>query len=436
MIYAWWFPLKGEKKEIKRGVVLFVSFLFVLGFVLTSPSYSKDRQFDINDLKKDAPKLFLDCRRCDHEYIKTEILFVNFVRDRKEADIHLLVTTQRTGAGGWEYTMAFIGQKDFQGMLDTMKYVSTQADSRDDVRRGMVRVMKLGLVPFLNKTPIADYLDVLFEEKVKLTAVEDKWNFWVFHLSFSGSVDGEAQRDYFSVRGNISANRVTLESKLRLSISANFNESNFEYEDEIITSYSERKSFYSQYVWSLGEHWSIGAWFTASSNTYSNIDLSLSPTPAIEYNVFPYSQSTRRQFRFVYRLGYSYRRYIEETIYEKTQESLWGQSLSATFEIKEPWGDASATIVGSHYFHDWSLNRLEFYGRVSLRLVRGLSLSMSGGFSAIHDQVALRKGELSLDEVLLQRSELATDFDYHLSVGFSYTFGSVYSSVVNPRFGR
>jgi hypothetical protein len=189
-------------------------------------------------------------------------------------------------------------------------------------------------------------------------------------------------------------------------------------------------------VWSLGEHWSLGAWFSASSNTYSNIDLSVSPTPAIEYNVFPYSQSTRRQFRFVYRLGYSYRRYIEETIYDKTKEDLWGQSLSATFEIKEPWGDASATISGSHYFHDWRLNRLELYGRLSLRLVRGLSLSMSGGFSAIHDQLSLRKGDLSIDEVLLQRSELATDFEYYFSVGFSYTFGSVYSNVVNPRFGR
>ena len=436
MKYERWFPLKGEKKEKKRGGALFISFLFVMGFVLASPSYSKDRQFDINELKKDAPKLFLDCRRCDHEYIKTEIPFVNFVWDRKEADIHLLVTTQRTGAGGFEYTMAFIGQRDFQGMQDTLKYVSTQADSRDDVRKGMVRVMKLGLIPFLNKTPIADFLDVLFEEKVKPTAVEDKWNFWVFHLSFSGSMNGEAQRESVSLRGNVSANRVTLESKLRLSFSANFNQSNFEYEDETIRSYSDRKSFYSQYVWSLSEHWSVGAWLTASSNTYSNIDLSISPTPAIEYNVFPYSQSTRRQFRFVYRLGYSYRRYLEETIYDKTKESLWGQSLSATFEIKEPWGDASATISGSHYFHDLSLNRLELYGRLSLRLTRGLSLSMSGGFSAIHDQLSLRKGDFSIDEVLLQRSELATDFEYYFSVGFSYTFGSVYSNVVNPRFGR
>jgi len=34
-----------------------------------------------------------------------------------------------------------------------------------------------------------------------------------------------------------------------------------------------------------------------------------------------------------------------------------------------------------------------------------------------------------LDEVLLQRKELATEYDYSISVGFSYTFGSVFSNV-------
>jgi hypothetical protein len=428
--------MKGRNSKIlKRGAIL-ISFFFVLNFILTSLSYSKDREFDINNIKKDAPKLFLDCRRCDHDYIRTEIPFVNFVRDRKEADIHLLVTTQRTGAGGMEYTMAFIGQKDFQDIQDTMKYVSTRADTRDDVRKGMVRVMKLGLVPFLNKTPIVDFINVLFEEKVKPTAVEDKWNFWVFYMSFSGSVSGEKQMNSISLRGNLSANRITPESKLRMSVSGNFNESNFTYEEGTISSYSDRKSFSSTYIKSISEHWSVGVWLSASSATYNNIELTLSPSPAIEYNLFPYSQSTRRQLRFVYRLDYDYNRYREETIYGKTKEGLWEESLSATFEIREPWGNASATVVGSHYFHDFSKNRLELYGNLSLRLAKGLSLNMGGGFSAIHDQVSLRAGDRSLDEILLRRSELATDFDYYAAVGFSYTFGSIYSNVVNPRFGR
>ncbi|MDH5468164.1 MAG: hypothetical protein OEY25_12170 [Candidatus Aminicenantes bacterium] len=378
----------------------------------------------------------MDCYQCDHDYIRTEIPFVNYVRDRKEADIHLLITTQRTGAGGMEYTMAFIGLQDFIEIQDTLKYVSQSTDTRDDVRKGMVRVIKLGLIPFINKTPIADYITVLCEEKVQPTAVEDKWNFWVFYIGFSGSVSGESQRRSFSLRGNLSASRVTPESKLRIGVSGNFNESKYTYEEETFSSYSDSKSFSTMYVKSLSEHWSIGAWFTAYSSTYNNIDLSLSPSPAIEYNLFPYSQSTRRQLRFVYRIGYSFRCYMEETIYDKTKENLLSESLSITFEVREPWGDASTTIVGSHYFHDLSNNRLQLYGHLSLRLTKGLSLSMGGGFSAIHDQLALRKGERTLDEILLRRSELATDFDYNASIGFSYTFGSVYSNVVNPRFGR
>lgn len=35
----------------------------------------------------------------------------------------------------------------------------------------------------------------------------------------------------------------------------------------------------------------------------------------------------------------TYVRYLEETIYEQTQENLWGQSLNASLEFNEsfPW---------------------------------------------------------------------------------------------------
>jgi len=47
----------------------------------------------------------------------------------------------------------------------------------------------------------------------------------------------------------------------------------------------------------------------------------------------------------------------------------------------------------------------------------------------------LAKGEASLEEILLRRKELATEYEYSLSIGLSFTFGSIYSNVVNPRFG-
>jgi len=161
----------------------------------------------------------------------------------------------------------------------------------------------------------------------------------------------------------------------------------------------------------------------------------INPAPAIEYNAFPYSQSTRRQLRFLYRLGYSYNDYIEETMYGKISESLWRGSLSVTLELKERWGEISTTLTGSHYLHDFNKNSLDIYSELSLRLFKGLRLSLWGGYSAIHDQLSLPRGAATQEEILLQRRELETTYRYFFSVGFSYSFGSIFSNVVNPRFG-
>lgn len=59
-----------------------------------------------------------------------------------------------------------------------------------------------------------------------------------------------------------------------------------------------------------------------------------------------------------------------------------------------------------------------------------------GGASLIHDQLNLVKQDLTTDEILLQRKELATQYQFFTSFGFSYTFGSIYNNVVNPRFGN
>ena len=388
------------------------------------------------ELKKAAPKVFIDCRRCDRDYIRTEITFVNYVRDRQDADVHVLITTQRTGSGGQEYAMDFIGQRDYSSIRHTLKYVSNRTDVRDEVRKGYVEVLKRGLFPFVMNSPIAEHISILFKEKLEPTAVEDKWNFWIFNVGLRGSVSGEESRSERSIRGNISANRVTPEMKLRMSVSGEFEEDTFDINGDTIVSTSSEKDIDGMYVKSFGDHWSAGGWTELESSTYSNYDLKFNLAPAIEYNFFPYYESTRRRLRVLYRLNYYYNNYIEETIYEKTSESLWGQSLDVTLEVKQPWGNATISVDGSHYFHDASKNRVSLWGHMSIRLVRGLNLDIFGSYSRIHDQLNLPKGDASLDEILLRRRELATDYDYRISIGLSYTFGSVYSNVVNPRFGR
>ena len=104
-----------------------IALALVLTIALSAfPAASQEGQPGIDELKKSALKVFLDCDSCDLAYIKTEITFVNYVRDRLEAQVHVLVTTQATGGGGREYTLTFIGQNDCRDLSDVQKYFSIE----------------------------------------------------------------------------------------------------------------------------------------------------------------------------------------------------------------------------------------------------------------------------------------------------------------------
>jgi hypothetical protein len=418
-------------------IVVLMCFLFCFPFstsAQTNPN-PPSSQANVDALKKSAPRVFIDCDYVDLDYIKTEITFVNYVRDRKEAQVHVLITLQSTGSRGVEYTMSFSGQQDFQGMDDIQKFVSNKTQTKDEIRQGLVRVLKMGLIRYVAKTPISEKVSIVFQEKASPTAVVDKWNFWVFSLSARAYLNGQKSTDSNYFYGTFSANRTTPEWKIRLGLSAASYKDSFSYLDQTISSLSDSKSFSAMVVKSFGEHWSIGAYLSAISSTYSNIKFSLSPAPAIEYNLFPYSQSSRRFLSFVYRLNFQTVKYYEETIYDKTSENLWSQTLSVILDLKEKWGSISTSLEGSNYFHNFQRNHLSLYGSVSLRIWKGLALDVSGYYSMIHDQLSLQKGQASLDDVLLRRTLLETDYQYYLSIGISYTFGSIFTNVVNPRFG-
>jgi hypothetical protein len=266
--------------------------------------------------------------------------------------------------------------------------------------------------------------------------VEDKWNFWVFNASFRGRLSGEEQRNSTTFSGNLSANRITPASKLRMGLDIDYDRDNYDVDGERTTSISESGDFDGLYVKSISEHWSVGAWLSLSSSTYRNIEFAYTLHPAIEYNFFPYSVSTRRQLRILYKIGYGSYRYREETIFDKTSEDLFNESLSITLELNEPWGTAEFFLEGSHYFHDFSKNKLRLSGELSFRIFKGLSLNIHGSYSGTHNQLSLPKGEATLEEILLQRRELSSSYRYFTSIGLSYRFGSVFSNVVNPRFGR
>ena len=409
--------------------------LLALALCLSALPAAQEGQPGIDELKKTAVKVYLDCGGCDIEYIKTEITFVNYVRDRLEAQVHILVTTQTTGGGGREYTLNFMGQNDLKGTNDIQKYFSSTTDTSDDIRRGLVKALKMGLMSYVGKTPISRRISVDYLPPDKAGPGRDRWDSWVFSLTGSGYFSGESTYMSRMANASFSANRVTPKSKVRLGVSVDTEKQKYDIEDEVITGTRSSWDASGLFVKSLGEHWSAGFYLEAESSLYSNIDLGFSAAPALEYNAFPYSQSTRRQLRFLYKLGVNPVKYREETIYGKTRETLFGESLSATLDLREKWGTVSVSASGSHYFHDFNKNQLALFGIVSLNLTKGLNVFVLGGNSWIHDQLSLLGREPTFEEQLLRLRELPRTSNYFVSIGFQFTFGSIYTNVINPRFG-
>lgn len=409
------------------------SLLFLL--VLLAVPLQQTRAQQTGPPASEAPRVYLDCPPCDSGYIRREIDFINYVRDRQEAQVHVLVTHERTGSGGQSYTLNFIGLQNFRGQDHRLTYTTQPSDTQDEERSGLVRILKLGLVPYLLQTPLADRISLAVDDAgaAPQQPAADPWNGWVFEAYADGYADVEASQKSLHIRYGFYADRVTEQWRIRLRPYFNYNLESFESDGQIITSESRRDGFDSYVVRSLGPHWSAGLFADAITTTFDNIDLRLRASPAVEYSVFPYREASRRELTFAYRFGASHVAYMDTTIFGKISEALLYQALDANFEVRQPWGSIDVGAEGSHFLHDASKYRLEFDGGVSLRLVRGLALRLGAEVELIHDQLNLPRGDASLEEILLRQRQLATTYEVSASIGFSYTFGSIYNNVVNTR---
>lgn len=418
-------------------VVLSALLLAVSSVAAQEPVVSPDQKAEVNG---ETVRVFLDCRtRCDFDYIRQEIPYVAWVRDRQDAQVHLLITSQRTGAGGRENTLAFIGRQDMASVSDTLLQVSSPTDTDAEEREQLTRTIELGLIQFVARTPQAARLEVSWigpEESV-LEAVEetDPWNSWIFRLRTSGSLGGEERTQDYSVSASVSANRTTEDVKTEIWTYGRYAESSFELSDGSTTTGLRRDYGASLLqVWSLGDHWSVGGETSAGHSLYGNYDLRAWIAPALEFSVWPYIEATRRQLTFLYALGVQHSDYIEVTIFGETEETRPAHSLFAGLSMNEPWGNATVGLEAFQYLHDLERHRIELFGRMSVRLFRGLDFNVSGFFARVKDQINLRAGEATDEEILLRQRELGTDFRYGFSFGLSYRFGSIYNNAVNPRF--
>ncbi len=424
--------MNGRKKKRRAGRGFA---LLALGLLSVLPARAQGPPAKPAGPPPAPPKIFIDWPGGDVAGLAAGVPFAELTSSREDAQV-LVAVSSREDEGREVFRLAFSGRREFQGDDNTLTYAARPGDTREETHQALAGLLKLGLVRYAAKTPLAKHLSVRFQDEVRPTSVADPWDFWVFNLSANGFLMGETQYRSGMYYGSFSANRVTPGFKLRTSLYGNIQKMRFDFGETVYESSSHGYGFSGLAVKSLSGRWSAGAFLSVQSSTYSNLKLSASVAPAVEFNVFPYSESTKRQLRILYRIGLTRTVYHEETLYFKTAETLFRESLEVAFEVKRPWGTAGLEIEGSHYLHDLGKNRVEIEGNVSFRVWKGLSLELGGGATRIRDQLALPRGGASYEEVLLRQKQLATGYDYNLSVGLNFTFGSTRSQVVNPRFGN
>jgi hypothetical protein len=388
---------------------------------------------------QDRVRVFLDCGPCDFNYLRQEVQFVDYVRDRADADVHVLTTTQGTGGGGTEFVFKFIGLGRFAGMDDELRYSSVQTDTRDERRAGYTRVLKLGLVRYVAATGIGDQFTLIYRPPDKaetpLTPELDPWNLWTFRVRGSGSVSGEKSSSSQSFNSSFSANRTTDHWKLNSSLNLNFRENSYTLSDgETVIDNSHDHNASVLLVKSLGDHWAAAARGRWGSNTFVNQDRSLRAAAGVEYSFFPYRVSARKELTAQLTLGVTQFDYIDRTIYDKDDESVADALFITRFNAQQPWGSAGVSFETSGYLHDPGRHRLVLDGGIDVRIFKGFSLNADGTASRIRDQLYLKAGEATDEEILLRRRQLATGYRFRFSMGFSYTFGSIFNNVVNTRF--
>ena len=393
------------------------------------------------------PDVFWDCqgRNCNDQYYRTEIDWVNWIRVPEGSEIHVIMTSQGTGAGGREYVLDFIGRGAAEGLTDQLRIRTRATDTQREELDAVTHALGVGLARFALSAGYGALTRVeglaaeseadVTEGLVTNEQVDDPWNLWSFRINANSNIEGEETEREIRLNGNIRANRVTPWWKLNFFGGISYEDIEIErsdgslFKDEVV-----EWNFNPLVVYSVAEHWSIGLQGRSGRRRSQNQRLSLELTPALEFSFFPYDEATRRSFTVFYTIGPSYFDYFEETIEGKATETLFEQVFSADFSQRQPWGNASIRAQYQHFVHDFGKYRASLNGNVSFRITRGFSVNARANIAWVENQLYLSAEGVTDEEALLDLRRRATSFEYRGQIGFSFQFGSIYNNVVNNRF--
>jgi hypothetical protein len=266
------------------------------------------------------------------------------------------------------------------------------------------------------------------------TNMRDPWDFWVFRVGGNASLNGEQQQSFGFYGLNASARRTTADLNVVITGGLDQQSQRFTLSSGEFVNNLRSRFVNGLVVRSAGEHWSWGGKVLASQSDFGNEAMQLFAGPAVEYNVFPYARATRERLTFLYTIGPVAYRFNETTIFDTDQETRVRQQLFAGWVARKPWGSVNLSASGSQFLpqsHQWNAR---FSGGVDLRLTKGLQIGINGFYARVRDQIGLPRGQLTDEQILVRQRVLQTNYFYGAFVNVSYTFGSIFNTVVNPRF--
>lgn len=391
-----------------------------------------------------AVKVYLDCRGdtfrgCDTDFFVLEMPFVSWTRDRLFADVQFLVTTIQTGSGSFNYTVTALGRGKYAGRADTALVTTIPNEAEDPIRRKLSRAFTLLLFPYLRGTPVADRFTVSYAspkgaKQASPQSVKDPWNFFVISAEANGFMNGESRQSFGNFSGNIRVRRTTEHSSVRFGVNQDGQFSRFRIDDSTTVRNKLRSGIvFARAVQALDSRWSAGFITNLGYSEFNNTSLAWRAAPVIEYNLFPWSQATSRQVALSYGIGPRYFRWREKTIFGRTAEWRTQQELVLGSDVRQSWGSVQVSTRYASYLPEVNKWNIGLNGQVNLNLIKGLNLNIGGGANIIRDQIFLPVGGRTPEQILLRQRALASNYSYFVYGGLSYSFGSIYNSVVNPR---
>ena len=222
--------------------------------------------------------------------------------------------------------------------------------------------------------------------------VSDPWNAWAFTVGMNGFANVESSTSRLNLNGTVDADRVTEGWKLNIGANYNRNRSRFQLTDREVIAILTNWGVTGLAVKTVTTHWSAGTRLSGESISTENQDLYLTAAPGVEFNVFPYSESTRRSLTFQYLLTVNHFEWADTTIFGEIEETRLGHSATASIQMNQPWGNIRLNLSGNQYFHDLSKCGVQVGGNMRWRIFRGFSLRFGGNYGWVRDQALHREG--------------------------------------------